>query len=145
MIIRSVQADDQEVVLKWAEEFIEYHPLDMKWDRNHIISRLNDVFDNGIFLIAEKDNVPIGSILGVIQPHFYDPTKRVLTEMAWWVDTNYRNGTVGMRLLKAFEDKGKQNGCDIIIMTSTINTPKLPNILEKKGYSLMEHSYARKL
>lgn len=145
MRIRNVQDDDAGFAMECAKDFVEYYPVDLAWNEDHMYDFLSNIATNGVFLIAEgEDGERLGGILGFITPHFYDPSMIMLTELAWWVAPEHRNGTVGLKLFKEFEKAGKERGCSAISMTSTVHTPELPKYFEKKGYSHVESNYVRK-
>lgn len=56
----------------------------------------------GIALISEKDHVATGMLLAVRSPFLWDNTKSIMTEIAYWVEPEYRGSTAGYRLLKEY-------------------------------------------
>ena len=56
----------------------------------------------GIALVSEKDNVLTGMLLAVRSPFLWDNTKTIMTEIAYWVEPEYRGSTAGYRLLKEY-------------------------------------------
>ena len=56
----------------------------------------------GIALVSEKDNELTGMLLAVRSPFLWDNTKTIMTEIAYWVEPEYRGSTAGYRLLKEY-------------------------------------------
>src|SRR5689334_4367485 len=68
---------------------------------------------SAICLIHEDD----GFIAGMVAPFTFG-TKRLATELAWWVTPDKRKSDVGKQLLEAFEHWAKLAQCDGIVMVS---------------------------
>jgi N-acetylglutamate synthase-like GNAT family acetyltransferase len=98
------------------------------------------VIQNGVAIVDEKRQGIIG---GMVIPHLYNPEKKVLSEMMWWVDENVRGSSLGYRLLKAFEEEAKKAQVDYIQMSlmesSTIKS------LEKQGYRRKEFALIKEI
>lgn len=58
----------------------------------------------GIIYIEED----VGLIMGVVMPTIWCDKTLVLNELAWYVKPEYRNTTVGYRLLKAYVEYGNE-------------------------------------
>lgn len=76
-----------------------------------------------------------GAILGVVAD---DPCRDWLTllEVAW-----YSEGLDGMRLLKAFEERGWELGVNEIRMTTLAVNPTIGKILMRREYTEIETSH----
>jgi GNAT superfamily N-acetyltransferase len=68
----------------------------------------------GIALVSERDNELTGMLLALCVPYLWDSNKLVMSEIAFWVEEEYRGGTIGYRLLKEYvkmcdemKDKGR--------------------------------------
>lgn len=98
------------------------------------------VINNGVVFV---DNDKLGIIGGVITPHIYNPEKKVLGEMMWWVHEGKRGSSIGYRLLKAFEEEGIKAGVNYIQMSlmesSTITS------MEKQGYRRTEYALIKEI
>lgn len=145
MIIRDVEDRDAEKVRKYANDFMAYYPLEITYDETQLLQVLEYISDNGVFLVAEKDDVVVGGVGGALTPHPYAPMHLLGTEMFLWVDEEHRKSTVGPRLLKAFEAKCKEAGCSYVTMTSTIHTPNFKKYLAKNNYLEAETSYIKEI
>lgn len=106
--------------------------------------------DVGCFLIATfRDlygtDLPLGFIAGVLTPHFFNPSIRVLSEVLWWVTPEHRGGRAGITLLNAYEMYARDAGADWVTMTLEEKSPVNPTALTKRGFRLYESSYLKEL
>lgn len=58
----------------------------------------------GIALVSEKNKELTGMLLALCVPYLWDNSKLVMTEIAYWVDTDHRGSTAGYRLLKHYTE-----------------------------------------
>ncbi len=103
------------------------------------------LINTGICIIAEQDNIQIGCIGGLTHPILYNPNKKSLTELFWWVREESRGTSVGAKLLLLFEGAGLDIKVDYINMSIMPNTVLNKDSLIKRGYIHKESSYVRKI
>lgn len=98
----------------------------------------------GVVFVAEIG----GSILGMLGAVFTeDPFtgKPVALENFWFVSPEAR-GSVGIRLLNAFEMEAVKRGAEKIVMVCLSSlTEGLGRLYERRGYKLIESSYEKGL
>lgn len=58
----------------------------------------------GIGLVSEKNGVVTGMLLAVCTPFLWDNNQLIMSEIAYWVEPEYRNTTAGYRLLKKYTE-----------------------------------------
>lgn len=58
----------------------------------------------GIAIVSEVNTMLNGMLLAVRTPYLWDNSRHVMNEIAYWVEPDYRNGTVGYRLLREYID-----------------------------------------
>lgn len=94
----------------------------------------------GLALVSEKDGKLTGMLIGMIDSLIWDPDTRVLREIAYWVDEEYRGSTAGYRLLAQFVKEADElienkriNAYSMVKMT---NSPDLK--FEKFGFKKTE-------
>lgn len=94
----------------------------------------------GLALVAEKDNKLVGMLIGMIDSIIWDPDTRILREIVYWVDEEYRGSTAGYRLLSQYVkeademvDNGRITAYTMVKMT---NSPDLK--FEKFGFTKTE-------
>jgi len=103
-------------------------------------------------LLQSKDIICIkkdgkGVILGIIYPLYYNPSVLVAQELGWWVEPEYRNTTLGIKLLKDFEKEAKKRGAKKVIMFYLeAQTPdKIDSMLKRMNYEHMEYNMVKDL
>ncbi len=101
---------------------------------------LGYLVENHLVVMSLKDGEPTGFIIGMKQPHHFNPDITMLSELFWWVKPEHRLGSSGAKLFKAFMDFGKQN-CDCITFTLEETTPLSEKALTKRGFRLTEKAY----
>jgi N-acetylglutamate synthase-like GNAT family acetyltransferase len=94
----------------------------------------------GLALVAEKDGKLAGMLIGIVDSLIWDPDTRVLREIAYWVDEEYRGSTAGYRLLAQYVKEGDEmveNGrINAYSMVKMTNSPDLK--FEKFGFKKTE-------
>lgn len=100
----------------------------------------NQFVKNHIFLVAERDLVPMGFVAGVVFPHLFNPEILVLQEVFWWVMKAYRGSRAALMLLDAFIAWGRES-VDWIFFSMQPNTPAGDRVLLKRGFKLQEKTY----
>jgi predicted acetyltransferase len=67
----------------------------------------------GVAFVSEKDKKLTGMLLAIKSPFMWDANKLIMSEIAYWVETEYRGSTAGYRLLAKYVehcDELKDNG-----------------------------------
>jgi len=110
---------------------------------------INDIVEG---LLQNKDIICIkkdgkGVILGIIYPLYYNPSVLIAQELGWWVEPEYRNTSIGIKLLKEFEAEAKERGAKKIIMFYLeAQTPdRIDNILQRLNYKHVEYNMVKDL
>lgn len=84
-----------------------------------------------------------GFILGVVAPSVWSPDVLLLSELAWYVRPEYRNSTVGYRLMKAYIDAGKamkESGrVKAFTIAKMVSSPDIK--YQKFGFSKLEETW----
>jgi N-acetylglutamate synthase-like GNAT family acetyltransferase len=139
-MFRDATHDDIHKCLVCAEHFVNHYGLD--WDVESTIITLRNIIDNGVFILAEDNGNVIGGAAAIIAPTPWNFKQLYFQEMFWWVEPEYRNTSVGIKLLKHLENKAPEN--TTIALSILPNTNIKEETLTKLGYSLKELSYIRK-
>lgn len=101
---------------------------------------LENLVEQHLFLVAERDGKLLGLIAGMIHNHLFNPEVTVLTEIFWWVPSEYRGSRAGLMLLNEFTNWGKEN-VDWVTMTLEHHSPVNEKSLFKRGFKLSEKQY----
>lgn len=75
----------------------------------------------GVAIVSEKNNVLTGMLLAIKSPFMWDNTKLVMSEIAYWVEPEYRGTTAGYRLLSKYVEIADEMVQKQIIITYTMS------------------------
>ena len=131
--------DDVDDCLVCAEHFIKHYGLE--WDKESVSVTLNNIIDNGVFILAEINNKIVGGAAAITVPNPWNFKQVFFQELFWWVEPEYRDTSVGIKLLKLLEKEAPDNAT--IALSILPNTNIKPETLSKLGYSLRELAYTR--
>ena len=115
-------------------------------DKQYIEQLLfNLIVGSGFILLAEKNNVIIGMIIAGIIPNIWNPKVKQCSEIAYWVEPEFRGGTAAYRLLKSYIEecnKMMESGkIQMYTMSKMVNSPDLK--YEKFGLSKLEETWVK--
>lgn len=144
--IRSAVEEDILDCLILFKQFHKESKLPYSWDAKKTQESIINSFptDNYEIFVAEKDNELIG-LLACLYGEPLFSSKRVSTEIAWYVNKEHRTTTAGFRLMKMYEEWALSKDVKYIGMTYLEDITDLSEIYEKKGYSKTETSYIKEL
>ena len=144
MLIREASPFDIPELVRMLRRYKNLTPLEFLSDldnEDYIVQLLTQLMaGRGVVLIAEKEGVQIGMLIGCISPSLWSNEHLLLTEMAYWVEPEYRGGTAGYRLLAEYCEIGKkmkQEGriCNFMISKMS-NSPDLQ--YQRFGFQKLE-------
>jgi len=148
--IRPYQDKDYNSISQMFEDFIDYlviiDPINRiikqpEYGKNYLDKTIEEVRDNdGIFLVAEIDNVIVGLGAALIEilsqkdlmevlPH----TPGRITEL--FVTDQCRGKGIGRKIMEKLENYLKQKGCSSIQIEVFAPNNKTRRVYEKLGYS----------
>jgi RimJ/RimL family protein N-acetyltransferase len=115
-------------------------------DKEYIEQLLfNLIIGSGFILLAEKDNVIIGTIIAGIIPNIWNPKVKQCSEIAYWVEPEFRGGTAAYRLLKSYiaecDKMMELEKIQMYTMSKMVNSPDLK--YEKFGLSKLEETWVK--
>ncbi len=106
---------------------------------------LNIIAGTGFVLLNIKDDEPVGMIIAAMHQNIWNPEVMQVSEIAFWVDEEYRGGTIGYRLLKAYmqqcEEWKKDGRIEFFSISKMINSPDLS--YDKFGFSKLEETWIK--
>ena len=110
-------------------------------NEQHIVEQLTQfVAGRGLVLIAEDEAQIMGMLIASIDSSFWYPEKRLMIEIAYWVEPKFRGSTSAYRLLKEYVRRGealKQEGRIVHFLISKMNiSPDLS--FDKFGFQKLE-------
>ena len=91
------------------------------------------------------DNNMRGALIAIKQSNVWSPNVKELNELLWWVEPEHRNGTIGGRLWKAFDERAeamlKAGDIDFVVTSISANGPLID--YTKRGYAPLGASFVR--
>lgn len=70
-------------------------------------------------------------------PHYKDDV--FVSVDVFYVDPEYRSGTIGIRLIKETEKVARSIGASVLLYHTKISHPTLEKMIHKLGYNKLEH------
>jgi len=119
-------------------------PIDFK----HFNYEVSSLIDMGVAFgfMAVQDERVLGVILYTITKHTFTGLMSS-SEIMWFVLPEYRNGSMGVRLLKMMEDDVEEQGVELSGMFYLKNSmpEKIGRFYEKRGYEETETQHLRRI
>lgn len=86
-----------------------------------------------------------GAIIAYKSSNIWSPKVKELNELLWWVEPEYRCGTIGGRLWKAFDEQATlmldRGDVDVVITSVSANGPLID--YTKRGYAAVGASFVK--
>jgi N-acetylglutamate synthase-like GNAT family acetyltransferase len=148
-MIRQANKFDISAIIELLKQYREAAPLNvLKYadDEQYIEQLLSELLaGSGIIFLAEKDGLIIGMLIAAIIPNIWNPKARQCSEVAYWVNPEYRGGTAAYRLITTYvsecEAMVKQGKIQFYTMTKMVNSPDLK--YNKFGFNKLEETWFR--
>jgi len=98
-----------------------------------------------VVIVAEDAGSIAGFVAGVISPSIFDESQMIGQESVWYVGMNYRHGTIGLKLIKEFENECKSRGAELVVvgLMGNLNTDILDKYYKKRNYKLLQRDYIK--
>lgn len=146
-MIRAGEERDIEYILGMACEFWEHTVYVEPACPDTIRDMIELCISEDLLSVIDLDGELVGFAAGLKGALLGNRSAAVGTELAWWVDTNHRKGSNGIKLLKHIEAAAKAVG--IKYWTMAYMESSMPEtikcIYEKMGYKQTEVLYMREL
>ena len=89
----------------------------------------------GVAIIDDHENNIRGAIIALSCPNIWDPTRLVLTEILFYVKSEFRNGMTGGRLIKKYTNIGDEwKDAGRVVHYTISHTSKLKIDYSRWGY-----------
>lgn len=99
----------------------------------------------GVVFVAEKfGRVLVGMLAATVITHPISG-ERIASEVAWWVEPEYRGGTAGVRLLEAVEQWAVAQGARRFQMIAPTANARVGELYRRRGYTEIETIWQREL
>ena len=146
-MIRYADLKDFDRIMEMMIDFANSSPYEAHHDPQYgdtwVRRLLCKFMQNGCILLGEKDDKVQGMLIAVANGDTWLPDVITLKELAWWVEPEYRNTTLGYKLLaeyiklgKGLTETGKIQG---FTLTNMVNSPDFD--FESRGWDKVETNY----
>jgi N-acetylglutamate synthase-like GNAT family acetyltransferase len=148
MQVRNAQIKDYDDIKRLMIDFANNNPVEdlknPKYDYVHVNNVIDHILKTGIALVCTEHDRVIGMLLATIQGDLWLPHIKRMTEVAWWVEEEYRGTSAGARLLNRYIAIGieaKDRGhISTFTLTTLATTPDLK--LEQRGWEPIDFNWA---
>ena len=150
--IRLATEKDYDDVLRMSKSFFEASTYNrLTYTSDGIENLFNEYLKSDkteiiVLVLVNESDEPIGMLVGAKSVPFFT-TEFIASELAWWVDPEYRKTRQSIDLVKAYEVWAKKVGCSVVTMANipTLNGEKIGKLYEKLGYFKNEVSYMKEI
>lgn len=134
-----------------ARKFYDHSPYVgvVDYDESKISDVLVTMFDNPTeriaILVVNDEGQSVGMLCGMVSEILFS-RERIATELAWWMDPEYRANRIGIELINAFEYWARHKAQCKFVQLSTIETEQVERIskfYKRKGYDLFERGFVK--
>lgn len=146
-MIRKAELRDIDGIIKLAKDFFKESvgEYGLTIENQTIAETIHSYIENMIGIVAEENGKVVGVIGGMLLPSIFNKTQLIGQETVWFVNKDYRKGTIGLKLIKAFEYECLERGANLIIMglMGNLNTDILDKYYKRHNYKLLEREYIK--
>lgn len=96
-------------------------------------------------IVVYADGLIVGYSIILVQPHLHYKDNLYGYVDVLYLDPCYRNGRLGIKLVNETEVFAKRVGVEILLHHTKPHHPSLEKILIRKGYSLNERIYGKRV
>lgn len=145
-MIRRGIAEDIPHIVKMLKDYSQHINIKCAADVFSVpkVSKLVSLSINqGYVWVFEKDGEIIGSLVAREQVNLFTDGLLETQVIALYVKPEYRNGTIGGRLLIAYDKGCEEKGIRVSWMGAQVTTELNNKSLERLGYKLSEQSFIK--
>ncbi len=146
-MIREAEDRDIDKILDMAHEFWGHTAYPEEFDREHTKTMVELSINQKLTAVLELEGEVQGFVAGIMS-HLMGSRKAMIgTELAWWINPDYRKGLHGIDLMVFIEDMARNAGVkywNMIAMESS--APEVAKkIYSRAGYQVVETTYSKRL
>lgn len=146
-MIRKANKFDVNEIIKMLIHYREHSTLNalrFANDREYIEQMLSNIFaGSGFILVSEKDGILIGMLIAAKFPNIWNPQVIQCSEIAYWVEPEYRGGSSAYRLLTAYvtecQELKNTKQIDFYTVSKMVNSPDLK--YDRFGFEKLEETW----
>lgn len=148
MIRKATERDIPEIV----ELGISFHDeIDFSWfspvNVEDWTTTVRNMVAEGIVFVAEIDGNVIGIICGLLLPCYFNYQRLIAQEIVLYIGADHRHGSVGRKLIRAFEAEAKALGAHVTVVgaKTKFRIDKISDVYARLGFNEMERTYAKEM
>ena len=145
--VRPGTPEDFGAIVKMARDFWAHTMYDDPFDEGSVEGMAKTCYDHGLLSVLEVDGVQEGFACGLKGGLLANNAVPCGTEVAWWVNPDFRSGSNGIRLLKHLESLAKAQNIKYWNMSCMYSSmpDHVTELYERLGYRKAEIAYTRVL
>lgn len=148
-MIRQANKFDIPQIIEMLKQYRDEAPIEILKqanDQEYIERLLLDlIVGSGFILVAEKNDLLIGMLIAGIIPNIWNPKVNQCSEIAYWVQPEFRGSTAAYRLIKEYikecDKLFKSGRIQMNTISKMINSPDLK--YQKFGFQKLEETWTR--
>ena len=147
-MIRDGREKDLNHIVEMARDFWKKSQFSNEpFDDEMVEAMAKESMRQELMKVLQIENNVVGFCCGIAGPLLANADIKIGTELAWWVEPEYRSGGNGLKLLKGIEEAAKKIGCKYwnMIFMETSMPKEIEKIYQKSGYALGETIYTKRL
>ena len=147
-MIREAYKHDLDACVEMMRRYAAESPIEKLKDKkyhneDHIRSLLFSLMVGRGFVLV--DNEYRGMVAAIVTPNIWCPEVSEVRELAWWVDPEHRNGTIGGKLFLAYGKKAQelvdQERAEVVMISLMPQSPQIN--LEGRGFKKIDSTYCK--
>ena len=145
-LIEDASQSDIPKIIELARKFHAVSGYEnIEFDEETVENILITSIDQGLCPIGVVDGKIVGFLAGLAYPAILNANVMVGTEIAWWVEPEFRGKKIAIQLLLRAEENARAKGlyCWSMMCLEKLNADGLENIYERLGYEKAERTYLR--
>ena len=148
-MIRQANKYDMDSIIRMLKAYRDKAPTQFLRDssnQEHIEKMLNNIFAGaGFVLLGIREDEPVGMVIAAQHPNIWNPDIMQVSEIAFWVDEEFRGGKIAHRLLHAYiqqcEEWKQENRIQFFSLSKMTNSPDLS--YDKFGFEKLEETWIK--
>lgn len=145
-LIKDASQSDIPQIVELARKFHAVSGYEnIEFDEETVENLLSASIEQGLCPIGVVDDKIVGFLAGLSYPAILNANVMVGTEIAWWVEPEFRGKKIAIQLLLRAEENARAKGlyCWSMMCLEKLNADGLENIYERLGYEKAERTYLR--
>jgi len=146
-IVRKAEIKDKTSIIELSIQFYKesLRSYGLAFNFSTLDKLVEEFINNKIVIVSEVNGKVVGVIAGFVSSSMFDSQQKIGQEIIWYIDKEYRKGSIGIRLLKEFEKQCKLNGANLMVMVymGNLNNELLDRFYKMNNYRLLENQFIK--